>query len=88
MSLLDMVQPCDTTQTRSDSDFCVKCETVQVYNNSHNSQSNHWIELQCYVDSPDMLSYIKFQVNQSSGRYGNTGQQRLYEFCYLLPFDL
>jgi hypothetical protein len=37
-----------------------------------------------------MLSYIglKFQVNQSLGMHGNTGQQRLYEFCYLLPFDL
>jgi hypothetical protein len=37
-----------------------------------------------------MLSYLglKFQVNQSSVRYRNLGQQRLYEFCYLLPFDL
>jgi hypothetical protein len=32
-----------------------------------------------------MFSYIrlKFQVNWSSGRYRNTGQQRLYEFFYL-----
>jgi hypothetical protein len=37
-----------------------------------------------------MLSYfmLKFQVNRSSERHRNTGQQRLYEFCYLLPFDL
>ena len=37
-----------------------------------------------------MLFYLglKFQVNWSSERYRNTGQQRLYEFCYLLPFDL
>jgi len=37
-----------------------------------------------------MLSYLglEFQVNWSSERYRNTGQQRLYEFCYLLPFDL
>ena len=37
-----------------------------------------------------MLSYLglKFQVNQNSGRHRNTGQQRLYEFCYLLPCDL
>jgi hypothetical protein len=37
-----------------------------------------------------MLSYLglKFQVNRSSGRHLNTGQQRLYEFCYLLPLDL
>jgi hypothetical protein len=37
-----------------------------------------------------MFSYLslKFQVNRNSGRHRNTGQQRLYEFCYLLPFDL
>jgi hypothetical protein len=46
--------------------------------------------LKCYVESLDMLSYLrlKFQVNQSSGRHRNTGQQRMYEFCYLLSFDL
>jgi hypothetical protein len=27
-------------------------------------------------------------VNRSSRRHHNTGQQRLYEFCYLFPFDL
>jgi hypothetical protein len=31
---------------------------------------------------------LKLQVNQSSERHRNTGQLRLYEFCYLLPFDL
>jgi len=37
-----------------------------------------------------MLSYLelKLQANRSSGRHLNMGQQRLYEFCYLLPFDL
>jgi hypothetical protein len=37
-----------------------------------------------------MFSYLglKLQVNRSSGRHLNMGQQRLYEFCYLLPFDL
>jgi hypothetical protein len=37
-----------------------------------------------------MLSYLKlnFQVNQILERHRNIGQQRLYEFCYLLPFDL
>ena len=46
--------------------------------------------LKFYMESPDMLSYfgLKFQVNLSSGRHWDTGQQRLYEFCYLLPFDL
>ena len=85
-----MVQPCDVTQVRLDSDFGVKSATVQVYGNSHNSQSDRWIKLTIYVDSPDMFSYyaLQFQVNRSSERYHNTGQQRLYEFCYLLPFDL
>ena len=36
----DMVQPCDTTQVRSDSDFDVKSATVQVYGNNHKSQSD------------------------------------------------
>jgi len=74
-SSCDTVQPCDTTQVRSNSDFGVKSATVQVYGNSYNS---------------DMLSYygLRFQVNRSLGRHHNTGQQRLYEFCYLLPFNL
>jgi hypothetical protein len=86
----DMVQPCDTTQVRSDSDFGVKSATVQVYENNYNSQSERWIGLHFYVDSPDMFSYygLKFQVNRTSRRHHNTGQHRLYEFCYLLPFDL
>jgi hypothetical protein len=74
----------------SDSDFDVKCATIHFYGNSHNSQSDRWIELKVYVESPDMLSYLglNFQVNRSLGRHQNTGQQRLYEFCYLLPFDM
>ena len=37
-----------------------------------------------------MFSYLglKYHVNQSSARHPNTGQQRLYAFCYLLSFDL
>jgi len=37
-----------------------------------------------------MVSYLglKFQVNRSLERYRNMGQRRLYEFCYLLSFDL
>jgi len=86
----DTVHPCDTIQVRSDSDFGVKSVTVQVYGNSYNYQSDCWIGLNFYVDSPDMLSYygLKFQVNRTSKRHRNTGQRRLYEFCYLLPFDL
>jgi hypothetical protein len=85
-----MVQPCDTTQVRSDLDFGVKSTIVQVYGNNHNSQSDSWIGLKVHVESPDMFSYIKlkFQVNRSLQRHHNSCQQRLYEFCYLLPFDL
>jgi hypothetical protein len=80
----------DTIQERSNSDFDVKCATIQFYGNSHNSQSDRWIVLKVYVASPDMLSYLglTFQVKRSSGRHRNMGQQRLCEFCYLLPFDL
>ena len=86
----DTIQPCDTTQVRSYSDFDVKSTTVQVYGNSHNSLPDRWIGLIFYIHSPDMFSYpgLKIQVNQSLGRHRNTGQQRLYEFCYLLSFDL
>jgi hypothetical protein len=80
----------DTIQARSNSDFDVNCATIQFYGNNHNFQSDRWIELQFYMESPGMLSYLglKFQINQSLGRQCNTGQQRLYEFCYLLYFDL
>jgi hypothetical protein len=68
----------------------LKSAPIQFYGNSHNAQSDCWIKLKFYVESPDMLSYLglKFQVNRSLARHRNTGQQRLYEFCYLLPFDL
>ena len=80
----------DTIQPRSNSDFDVKCAAIQFYGNSYNSQFDHWIGLKFYMESPDMFSYLgfKFQINRSSGRHRNTGQQRLYEFCWLLPFNL
>jgi hypothetical protein len=86
----DTIQPCDTIQVRLYSDFGVKCAIIQVYGNSHNSQSDRWIGLKFYVDSSNIFSCLglQFQVNRSLGRYRNTGQQRLYEFCYLLHFDL
>ena len=86
----DTVQPCDTTQVRSDSDFGVKSATVHVYGNNHNSTSDRWIGLIFYVDSPDISYYLglKLQVNRSSGRNRNTSERRLYGFYYLLPFDL
>jgi hypothetical protein len=42
------------------------------------------------MKNPNMFSYLRlqFQINQISGRHHNTGQKMLYEFCYLLPFDL
>jgi hypothetical protein len=43
-----------------------------------------------YVASSYMCSYLlfKFQVSPSVERHHNTGEHRLYEFCYLLFFDL
>ena len=86
----DAVQPCDTTQVRSDSDFGIKNTVVQVYGNNNNSRSDRWIKVIFYVDSPDISFYLglKLQVNRSSGRHHNVGHHRLYEFCYLLPFNL
>jgi hypothetical protein len=55
---VDTVQPCDTTQERSDSDFGVKYHTVQFYTIEHNSKSNHWIELKLYQKIPKVLLYI------------------------------
>jgi len=48
----------DTIQERSNSDFDVKYTTIQFYSNSHNSQSDRWIKLKVYLESPDMLSYL------------------------------
>jgi hypothetical protein len=78
------------TKKQSDSDCDIKCANFQFYDNNHNSWFDCWIGLKLYVQSHDMFSYLrlKFQVNQNSRKHRNTGQQRLYEFCYLLPFDL
>ena len=35
----------DMIQAWSNSDFDVKCATIQFYAHSHNSQSNRWIGL-------------------------------------------
>ena len=71
-------------------DFDVKCTTIHFHGKSHNSQSDNWMWLKLYVESPNMLSYpgLKVSVNRISGRHCNTGQHRLYKFCYLLLFDL
>ena len=75
-------------QVRSNSNFDVKCATIQFCNNNYNSQFDRWIRLKLYVESLDMSNRgLKFQANQSWGSHYNMGQQRLYEFCYLLHFD-
>jgi len=86
-------RPCDmirVTKKQLDSNFDVKCATIQFYNSIHNSQSDRLIVLAFYMESPDMLSYLglKYQVNCSLERHHKTGQQKLYGFCYLLHFDL
>jgi hypothetical protein len=48
----------DTIEARSNSDFYVKSATIQFYSNNNNSQSDRWIGLKCYVESPDMFSYL------------------------------
>jgi hypothetical protein len=54
---------------QSDSDYDVKCASVQFYDKSYNSQSNNWIRLQFYMTSPPKFSYrgLKFQVNPIIG---------------------
>ena len=86
----DTVQPCDTNQVRSDSDFGVKVSTVQFYAIEHNFKFNRWIELKRYQKIPKVFVYVgvHFQENPHSERTCNIGPNRLYEFCYLLYFDL
>jgi len=86
----DMIQPCDTTQVRSDSDFGIKFSTVQFYAIEHNSKSNYWLELKLYQTIPEVFFYVgvNVQVNRSLEMTCDIGQNRLYEFCYLLSFDL
>jgi hypothetical protein len=70
----------DTIRSRSNLDFDVKCATIQFYGNNHNSQSNRWIGLTFYVESPNIFAYLglNVEVNRSLGRHHNTGQQKLY----------
>jgi hypothetical protein len=71
----DTVQPCDTTQERSDSDFGAKFSTVQFYAIEHNSKSNCWIEPTRYQKIPEVFVYVgvNFQVNQISERTCDIG---------------
>ena len=54
----DTVQPCDTNQARSDSDFGVKVSSVQFYAIEHNFKSNRWIELKLYQKIPEVFVYV------------------------------
>jgi hypothetical protein len=76
----------DMIQERPDSDFGVNFSTIQFYTIKHNSKLNYWIEPKLYQKIPELCFYVgvKFQVNRSSGKTCNIGQNRLYEFCYLL----
>ena len=89
MYLCDTVQPCDTTQARLDLDFSVKFYTVQFYVIEHNFKSNCWIKLKLYEKISEVFVYVgvNFQVNACLGKTCDIGQNRLYEFRYLLPFD-
>jgi len=70
--------------------FCIKVSTIQFYAIEHNFKSNCWIELKLYQKIPELFVYVgvHFQENPCSERTCNIGQNRLYEFCYLLSFDL
>jgi len=80
----------DTIQVKSNSDFGVKFSIIQFYVIEHNSKVNRWIELKFDTKILEVLVYVevKFQMHWSSGRTCDIGQNMLYEFCYLLPFDL
>ena len=60
----------DTIQTRSNFDLDVKCAIIQFYGNSHNSQSNCWIGVKFYVESPNMFSR-QSELGKAS-QYGST----------------
>jgi hypothetical protein len=80
----------DTIQVRSNMDFGVTFPTIQFYANKHNSKSDRWIKLKLYQKIPEVCFYVRvnFQVNQRYEKTCDIGQNRLYEFCYLIPFDI
>jgi hypothetical protein len=42
-----------------DSDSDVKYATIQFHRNNHNSQFDCWIELNFYVESLNLFSYLR-----------------------------
>jgi hypothetical protein len=61
----DTVQPSDTTQARSNSDFGLKVYTIQFYAIEYNFKSNCWIKLKLYLKISEVFVYVRvnFQVN-------------------------
>jgi len=47
-----------------------------------------WVDILHGVYWHVVLPWVKLSGQSEFGRHRNTGQQRLYEFCYLFPFDL
>jgi len=66
----DTVQPCDTNQARSDSDFGVKVYTVQFYAIEHNFKSSRWIELKLYQKIPEVFVYVGVHFRRIHVRKG------------------
>ena len=56
------------TKKQSDLDADVKCTTIQFYNNSHNFQSGRWIRLKSYMESPDILPWVKIAGQSEFGK--------------------
>jgi hypothetical protein len=57
-------------KSQSDTDFDVKCATIQFHGNNHNSQSYHWIKLKVYIESPNTFSYLGLTFRSIRARKG------------------
>jgi hypothetical protein len=77
--------PIDTIQERSNSDFDIKSASIQFYGNSHNTQSDHWIGLKVYMESSDMLSYVRLESQEGIETRVNRG---CMNFVIYILFDL
>ena len=70
MIICDTIPPYDTTQVRLDLDFGIKNATVQVHGNNYNFQSDCWIRVIFYVDSPNMFYYLGLKIRSIEVREG------------------
>jgi len=57
-------------KSQSDTDFDVKCATIQFHGNNHDSQSYHWIKLKVYIESPNTFSYLGLTFRSIRARKG------------------